>query len=188
MYEVESEEVNGYTVRVVLDETDGDSPRDWDNLGTIVYTSTRYVLGDVQCTPEEIDEVVNDPEVVYLPVYAYIHSGVRLSTGPFRCPWDSGQCGIIYVSYEDIRKEYGVKRVTKKLRERVSGYLEGEVKTFDRYLSGQVYGFEIEDIETGDVVESCYGFYGEPSEVLEEAKGIAESLPLPREVSGASVA
>jgi len=44
----------------------------------------------------------------------------------------------------------------------VTGYaatmLDNEVKTYDQYLTGDVYGYEIK--EDGEVIDSCWGFYG----------------------------
>lgn len=96
-------------------------------------------------------------------LYLYDHSGLAMSTGSFSCPWDSGQVGFIYVSREQVLKEYGWKRLTAKRREQIETYLTGEVETYDQYLQGQVYGFVVEKFEDGDWVEddACWGFYGD---------------------------
>jgi hypothetical protein len=86
-----------------------------------------------------------------------------MNTTGFSCGWDSGQVGHIYVSLEKIREEYSCKRVSKKMRERIEGYLKGEVETYDKYLTGDVYGFNIvrEDEDGEEVhIDSCWGFYG----------------------------
>ena len=51
--------------------------------------------------------------------------------------------GYIYVTKENVRKEYGVKRVTRKIIEKVTKLLECEVQEYDHYLTGNVYGYEI---------------------------------------------
>ena len=94
-----------------------------------------------------------------MPLYLYDHSGITISTKPFGCPWDSGQIGFITISKDKIRSEYGVKRITKDLLDRVEGYLVSEVKLYDYYLMGEVYHFEITDKE-GNVLDSCGGFLG----------------------------
>lgn len=38
-----------------------------------------------------------------------------------------------------------------------------EVKTFDQYLRGEIYGFIIETVD-GEHLDSCWGFYGEDPE------------------------
>ena len=120
---------------------------------------------------------------IVLPLYLYDHSGITISTGSFSCRFDSGQIGFIYISRAKILKEYGRKIVTKALKEKVTTYLEGEVKTYDQYLTGEVYGFIVEEAtemvklsreeyETGvcdnvesetewTEIDSCWGFYGD---------------------------
>lgn len=167
-------------LRIVQDSSP-ESPREWDNLGTIAYKHSSYTLGE-----EEIDEPIEWLEsmlginnayiysnerlrqleerffndYIALPLYLYDHSGISLSTSSFSCRWDSGKVGYIYISKDKVREEYGVKRINDKLKERVLSVLENEIKTFDMYVSGEVYGFEILD-EDGEVVDSCYGFFGD---------------------------
>lgn len=119
-----------------------------------------------------------DANVVWLPLYLYDHSGITMSCGSFRCGWDSGQVGFIYCTKETILKEYGGKILTKKLKERIALYLEGEVETYDQYLTGDVYGFVLEkwNPEPGigwEETESCWGFFGsDPKE-----NGMLEYIP-----------
>jgi hypothetical protein len=146
---------------------DPESPREWDNLGTMVCWHNRYNLGDEDGereygTPEAFLDFIGD-DVIILPLYLYDHSGITMNTSGFSCPWDSGQVGYIYVTLEDVRKEYNWTRITKERRERIEKYLTGEVETYDTYLRGEVYGFDIiredEDGEEVDI-DSCWGFYG----------------------------
>jgi hypothetical protein len=78
---------------------------------------------------------------ISLPLFLYDHSGITMSTGRFSCPWDSGQVGFIYVSREKVREEYGWKVITKKREEKIVEILRDEVKTYDQYLTGDVYGY-----------------------------------------------
>jgi hypothetical protein len=113
---------------------------------------------------------------VILPLYLYDHSGITISTGPFSCPWDSGQIGYIYISIENILKEFNRKKMSKKLRQKAINLLRGEVNAYDDYLTGNVYGYTIEPTDKNKSIEcddSCWGFYGdyENSGLLESAKG-----------------
>ena len=145
----------------------GDSPRDWDNLGVMVCWHNHYDLGDKHNfdSPADFQEWAKDHKMVILPLYLYDHSGITMSTGPFACPWDSGQVGWIYCEHETILKEYGGHRVGAKRKQRVTELLIGEVDTYDKYLRGEVYGFELETWKDG-VVDSCWGFYD-----IEDIKG-----------------
>jgi hypothetical protein len=161
--EVERFEVDGLTVRIETDR-DPESPRDRDNLGTMACFHRRYRLGDTHGShfddfAEEMITDITDKGGVVLPLYLYDHSGITISTSPFSCPWDSGQVGFIYVTADRIRKEYSAKRISKKTRELATSCLEQEVKTYDEYLTGQVYGYIVEDAD-GKELDSCWGHYG----------------------------
>lgn len=151
---VKSFECNGKRVEIDYDP-DPESPREWDNLGTILYTSARYTLGDKRTTSEEIRDTFERKDVIAFPVYAYIHSGTALSLSPFSCPWDSGQCGIIFCTREAALKKLGRKRLTRKGLATIRKIFQGEIETYADYLDGNVYGYRIEP--NGD---SCWGFYG----------------------------
>lgn len=100
-----------------------------------------------------------DKRAVILPLYLYDHSGITMRCSAFACPWDSGQVGYIYMDRDDILREFGGKRVSKRKRERAEALLRSEVEEYDQYLTGDVYGVIVED-EDGEEVDSCWGFYG----------------------------
>jgi len=158
-YEIERFKVGDSTVIISHDECP-DNPREGhDHLGTMLYVSDRYILGDERVSSDEIDDITSRDDVIWLPVYAYIHSGVTINTTGFHCPWDSGQCGVIYIEVEDVLKEYSSKTLTDDLRKKVEGVLRAEVEEFDQYLRGEVYGFTVLD-EKEQHFDSCWGFYG----------------------------
>lgn len=168
---MEIEEYRGYEIEIRQDE-DCESPRDWDNLGTMVCFHNRYDLGDKHnMTVEEAKDMMKHNNVFSLPLYLYDHSGLTINTTGFSCPWDSGQVGFIYVTKEQVRKEYSVKRISKQLKTHVLDYLRGEVETYDKYLRGDVYGYSID--KEYDLGDSCWGFYGYDC-CLQEAKSIID--------------
>ena len=174
---VHEETYQGHTIKIYHDN-DAESPRDWDNLGTLICGHSRYQLGDKHEFDDarsflldlldldvEMDLPVNDlikrveKIAVILPVYLYDHSGLAMNTTGFHCPWDSGQIGFIYVTLTDIRKEYSATRVSAKLREQAAIYLRNEVQTFSDYISGAVYGYVVE--KEDEEIDSCWGFIGD---------------------------
>ena len=158
------------------DEQPREDPQEW--LHQLALSHTEYDEIDQysdrfnnleNMTDAQLWDILNR-HYIFLPLYLYDHSGITMNTSGFHCPWDSGQVGWIYVSLEDVRKEYGKKRVSRQLREKVEEYLKSEVKVYDQYLRGEVYGFVVEDQE-GEHVNSCWGFYGDyDGYVLEEAR------------------
>lgn len=171
--------------RIVLEhDADAESPRDWENVGHMACWHNRYRLGDEQpkddpqewrwrladdlvggfkadwddIPPEHCDRALEKHLCVILPLYLYDHSGITMSTGGFSCPWDSGQVGYIYVTWERARKEWC--GTDEEIRELATRCLESEVKTYAQYLEGDVWGFALED-EDGEWVDYCGGFYGD---------------------------
>jgi hypothetical protein len=159
---------NGNTeLQIFVDEL-SESPReDFDNLGKMICHHNRYSLGDKHnINPKDYnsyaemlkDIMVKEDVGVILPMYMLDHSGITISTTKFSCPWDSGQIGFILASKKSIREEFGVKRITKKLIDKVTRILESEVEVYDQYVRGDIYGFKL--ITDGEEVDSCWGFYG----------------------------
>ena len=162
--------------RLFPDEQPTD-PREWDNLGTMACFHKRYCLGDsnLPFASSEFDSWAEmegyiwkelDAAVV-LPLFLYDHSGITMNTTGFSCPWDSGRVGFIYVTKDKVKNEYGVKRLTKDILARVNKALLNEVETYDQYLTGDVYGYEIVKLNKCDQghtheehEDSCSGFFG----------------------------
>ena len=174
--------IGNYLINVEQDAHPLNPRKEWDNLGTMVCFHKNYDLGDkTDYRTEDYDSwdelkqgiLENEGEVVILPLYLYDHSGITISTTPFDCRWDSGQIGFIFISKHKVKKE-GIDE------SKVEEYLKGEVNTYDKYLTGEVYQFSISKVETcnlghehSEEIESCGGFYGE-DECMSEAEGIVE--------------
>jgi hypothetical protein len=114
---------------------------------------------------EFIDKYMRTIErfAIVLPLYLYDHSGITISTTGFSCPWDSGQLGFIYITKEAIKKEFEYKIVSKSARQKAIKIMQSEVKTYDQFLTGMVFGFNIEPTDKNKSIEcddSCWGFYG----------------------------
>lgn len=123
-------------------------------------------------------EVAIQDNCVMLPLYLYDHSGLRMSTGSFSCPWDSGQVGWIYATKEQVIKEFG--EWSAESIQKAEKLLNAEVETYSQYLEGDVWGYIIEmrsdeDEEDWEDHSSCWGFFGFDY-CKEEAMAIAESL------------
>lgn len=132
------------TLKIFPDEMP-ESPREWDNVGTMACWHNRYKLGDVQPdvdAPHYIAPIRNTDLI--LPLYLYDHGGLTISTTPFNCPWDSGPVGYIHAPHDDSVD--------------LETFLINEVAVYDQYLRGEVYGFVLE--EDGEEIDSCWGFYG----------------------------
>jgi len=166
---IETLQVKDKTVEIYTEDDFSLNPREWDNLGTMVCFHRRYILGDenhefVSCGPEVFaDFIANEKEIIALPLILLDHSGLWMKTTSFSCDpggWDSGLVGYIYVTYENIRKEFNVKNVTEKVIEKVKSSIQSEVEIYSMYLEGRVYFFYSTCNRCGED-NSCGGFYGE---------------------------
>lgn len=158
-----------------------DDPRSWDNLGTMICFHRRYNLGDRHNfrNPNEFQEWVKKVgrnNIVMLPLYIYDHGGITMRTVPFNDPWDSGQVGWIYVTKSRLRREYGVRRVTRRVVERAKDALRWEVEEYNTYLRGDVYGFTVYECgpDRWEKVCSCGGFF----ETNPLENGMIDEVPL----------
>jgi len=190
--EIEAIEYKGCDIKIFQDENPMD-PRENDNLGVMVCFHKRYSLGDKtdydsgnysSWSALETDIINRENPLVILPLYLYDHSGLRMKVGDFHdcalpqghAEFDSGQVGFIFARKAEAREEFGVKRISKKLRAKVEDILREEMKIYDYYISGQVYGYNTVD-KTGENIDSLWGFYGslEESGLLDEARASIDS-------------
>jgi hypothetical protein len=175
----------GYTIKIDYDPSP-ESPREWDNLG-ILYSNSRRYNFDGHDIEELIQDVGGDlydsvipwdkiaKKYYFLKVWMYDHGGVAVRTGDSNpwgigwMAWDSGLLGVIAVKKTDACKEYGYKRACKSVQERAEKCLEHEIEALNTFVSGEIYGYTVED-ESGEEVDSCWGFY-DIDEAVNEAKG-----------------
>lgn len=102
---------------------------------------------------------------------AYIHSGVSLALShegnfPDR-RWDVSQLGAVLIAKTEAKTNAKARKIA-----------QGLIETWNEYLSGNVYGYQIEDAE-GNEIESCWGFYGDYDSkggALSEAKSIVGNM------------
>lgn len=207
-----------YTLTVEQDECP-QSPREWDNLCTMVCLHSRYSIGDKHTfedyfelmqhlyldvtgkhwsddhDSDDLNDIYNalkETDLILIKrLNAYEHGGITISTSsgyPYNDPLDSYIVGFVYVTKKTIFLECaGITEDNWK--ERADEYLEGEVETYDQYLRGDVYGFNLTKkvIEKkfcphcGEVIgeyevewqeDGCWGFYGD---CLED-NGILDNL------------
>lgn len=145
-------------------DSDPESPREWSNLGSFYTTKNNgYISREIEIdnfpfgSDADSDiERLSKLGYIAIPVSVYDHSGWRVFSGVAN-DWDSGCIGFYVVSREKIREDFECKRISKKLLTRVKNILENEIKEFDRYAQGDVWGFEI--TKDDEFFDSCWGFY-----------------------------
>lgn len=158
----------------IFQDPDPISPREDDNLGKIEMYHRHYLFpheGGFKDDPEGLTELLKNrfEVVVCLPIYLYDHSGITISTGneyPFNDRWDAGKVGFIYATREDVKKEFDRKKINPFIKKHVTEILQSEIETYDQYLRGEIYGFNLSKVskcdhgdEHLDNIDSCWGYY-----------------------------
>jgi hypothetical protein len=157
-------------------DTDPMNPRtEWDNITTMVCFHNRYELGDKSdYRSKDFDgwdelksQIESDYNVLMIkPLYLYDHSGITISTSPFGCRFDSGQVGWVFIDEKQLQSMVGDSSGHNETN--LEEIINGDVKTYDQYLTGDVYRYSIYEIETCSLghehrnfVEGCGGYFGE---------------------------
>jgi hypothetical protein len=167
--------------RIKIDEHAEDPWQEFDHVTRVYHCHPRYKFdeetrGDQESIHEEAKRVESAGGAV-LPLYLFEHSGSRLSTEPFGCPWDSGQIGFAVIRKEVIDTEFNG---SKELAE---SCIRAEIKLLDSYWAGEVYGWQYVQLskcqcceqESEEVEDSCWGFYGSDfDQMMQDAGLVAE--------------
>lgn len=184
IYLREKETGDIYRLKIEYDEY-AESPREWYNLCTIFSQRGDWNIADdgfaysrdeAADKYEEYKERQEKGEIFMCPVYMYDHSGQTISLTSFGDPWDSGVAGYIFVEKEKILKE--TNATEENWKEKAYKYMQSEIKIYDNYITGEVYGYNLEKAEVTEhkrisdgtmwtTVEwesedGCCGFYGDP--------------------------
>ena len=175
---IETKTISHYRIDII-DDPDPINPRkEFDNLATLACFHRRYNLGDESIRkeyprPEDFHEWLkeNSDKLVTMNLYLYDHSGLTISVTPFSCSWDSGIVGIGFVEKEKILEAFALPEWNEEAEKKAREVIEAEVKTYDTFLRGEVYGYRIIDTRDGDERDSCWGFFGKEY-CLEEAEGV----------------
>ncbi len=171
--------INGHTIELIaMDDTDGLNPREYDNLGVMAAYHRRYDLGD---STDEVDTLrsamdnarrlrfdviarycrIRFGSTVCIPLGLIDHSGLSMYVGGgahVMDPggWDSGTIGFIFDTAATRAMCWGE---TTPTQEQVREGLISEVQEYDRWLTGDAWGYRICDAN-GNEVEEVWGFLG----------------------------
>lgn len=167
----------GFTIDIYYDEYIY-SPRETNNLGTMLCFHKSLHLPK-ECSFFKTDDYNNWDELkdaitkkmnvpVILPIYFYNHSGVSISTTKFTSKWDSSQIGFIFVVKKDVDKWFEWEEITEEKRNKLKDILLEEVEMYNKYLSGNVYRFELSYL--GESLHQENNLFEEPELIVKKLK------------------
>ena len=141
---------------------------------TVFYKHPRCILGNEEIEPGNFDneealitwlKEEHDAKTI-LPLYAYEHGMITVSTGRFSCPWDSGQVGFVVSTKEDDEKS-----------------ITSLVKTMDMILQNEVYYVTLSEVSRCDqghthaeYVDGVHGIFDGTVDYSECQKAATEFL------------
>lgn len=147
-----------------------ESPRtSMSNLTHMICWHSRYSLGDghnfadMDGLTDWLKEQEDSGDEVYCrPLFLLDHGYLSISVQDFNDRWDSGCVGMVYALRSELVKA-GFDFTSVSWRNVAKGIVEDEVEYYDQYLSGEVYGYRLYEMEGNDLneVDSCWGFYGD---------------------------
>lgn len=202
-FEMKNKEGNKYLLKIKQDDCP-QSPREWDNVATMVCWHNHYSLGDKHSFDnsdeffnyvlhdicdleyEEFEELTTrekyklaceNKNIHIKELNLYDHSGISISTSscfPYNDRWDAGCVGFVYITKETAFRElvayvldengerikeehkypngqstwsYKTQPLTDDTwKEKAEEVIDSEVKTYDQYLTGDVFGFTLSEI------------------------------------------
>jgi hypothetical protein len=163
-------EHKGYTIELWPDE-DCESPREYDNLATILAESHHSELGDKSYVgrisnydddDELYEAIMGEYHVVMLPEGVPAIWKLRVYDADIDVvSWDRVAHGYAFVTKEGV----DACGTPPELFEEVT---KGEIDELNRWLNGDCYGYKILDTN-GDEDDACWGFIG-IEYAIEEAK------------------
>lgn len=168
---VETRKVGRYTINIVLDHYPEHPSGIQDIFGHVATFARGRVESNWGDYPEYISPdlrrtIVSLREARASVVILFDQSGGRQVKTWHEMDKDGDESAdaVFFCFSDDIRKEYGTNRTRMDgdsftPRQMAVHFGLSVLDTLKAYWDGNVYGYEVCD-EIGDVVESCYGYYG----------------------------
>lgn len=130
---------------------------------------------------EKLHLIEDTGEIAILPISMYEHSGISIwlgsKDGHPDSRWDCSSIGFAYIEKTVAEKEM-LQRILPEgdntdWKQWAYDIMEGEMKTYDQYVTGEVYGYMIEDEDGDEASDSdlcgCWAYY-DKEQLLQDAK------------------
>ena len=186
------------------------TPRECDNLGTILiapnkahWIANRDDVVDTSIpfgnSPYEHWENLRNKQLnlkkseiaIAYPITKHEHGAISLSLLGYKQGWDYCVIGFVYVTKENLRKCYGVDRITKSIIERAKNCIQSELDMLTSWLNGNCYGWQIKeyaltddglDWKEVDVLDACWGYFDKEQALDDMLKLLTATKNQPEEV------
>lgn len=163
------------------------TPRECDNLGTILiapgkahWVANRDSAVDTSIPfgnnpyehwdnlrREQLKLKKSEIAIAY-PITKCEHGGeISLSLG-CKSGWERGAVGFVYVKKDQVRKCFGVERITKSIIARTVNCVQSELDLLTSWINGDCYGWYIKEYALTDdglewrevgILDDCWGYF-----------------------------
>lgn len=116
---------------------------------------------DVDVTQLDIEEMkqVIDDRLLYMTIYYHTDGKyISITTEPCEENFYGGELGYIWITKEEAKEYFNVKRLSSKLKQQINIMFEKSVKDYIALLKGAVYYCSI--YNKNEVIDCCEGFIG----------------------------
>jgi len=154
---IETVNYKSHVINIFRDDRP-ENPREWDsNTGIIIHHP------DFLRHYEVIEEDHIDGDVISLDftLHGYVHK--------------------ICVPKSDVRRNYGCRRISRKVKDRILCVLSLEAEVYVAWVNGDVFGYQTYKYGVDEVVDDCWGYYGadfEKNWLLPTAREWIDSLKI----------
>ena len=173
----ETFEVEGLTVELLPDWEAGNPYREWDQASEILSDVRDYDLGGSVPHPESV--YADTPPSRTMARWLTLFGGYAVAL-PFYFA-DHGSGGArAWLHDPDDDPASGWLVMTREAAAEFDSVADAEAcaraefSAFRAWLEGEVIGFAVRTA-SGDIIDSCFGYYGELDYVRQEATRIAEA-------------
>lgn len=142
--------------------------KNWDNYFNSIFELAQYLINGIDYFKQNnysndfIETLENDlgdlqeSEKAYclVPLSLYIHSGIAIRESLLNKDID----GFIYITNEKFLAEYANYDNFAVNSKNIGTYLLNEIETYQSYINGECYFYEIFD-KDNNLIDSCCGYY-----------------------------
>lgn len=157
-------EYDDFKIEIVRDEY-AENPREDFNFATTIcmfkkgqHWHSDNIAEQLFFDLEDLREYIEENNCIYLPIYENSdrYDSISVNSSPDPSDWDTGMIGAIFMTPDEVQKAFG--KPLEECREEVLATFQSEISTYDAWMSGEVYGYEIKKDDT--FLICCSGFYG----------------------------
>ena len=125
-------------------------------LGDGMFKRIRNHNKTAQDFAKDVQRMARRKGLLVAPVTVYEHGLVKYELGCIAgmLAFDYSFCGFIVTSTDQVRQQYGVKRITKKVMEKVEQQWRADLAELSNLANGWHYALELRDAD-GEVIDGA---------------------------------